>query len=164
MLKKIFILLLSINVCAAENTKKPENSESNHSAMKVIGLGVVIWAVHTVIPKLLEDSSCKHLSTLAGAALGVYGISQLCVIGGETYENIYPNEATKTGNAEARKIIAEISAKRAFRSCLMKNACKKRNASGIPTQCENLARMYEVTAGKFELDAMITLFKKAYEN
>ncbi len=126
--------------------------------MKVIGLGLSALVVYTIMPNLFKDSNGKHLATLAGAVVSAYGLSQLYVIGGATYENMYPAETQKARATIAREQIALIDAKRTLRLCLLSNVDKPRNASRRPTECDELACKYATIAGESELDKMITAF------
>lgn len=162
MLKKIFVLILSANLCGAEN-KRFEPSSSPNSSMKVIGIGLAALAVYTVLPKVCEGTNAKHVATIGGAALGAYGLTQLWNIGTDLNESMHLNEDMQASIADTRKKYEIMTTKKSLRSCLMENAYKPKNATGIPTECEGLARMYEGAAGGTALGDMITLFKETYK-
>lgn len=165
MLKQLFILFFSASLCAADNIKKPELSRSNNSYMKSIGICLTAVVVYAIIPKLLEGSgNGKRLGTLAGAAVGAYGLTQLFAIGADIDEALFPSEAKKAETAAAHKQYEMLSSKRVLRSCLMKNSAKPRNVAGIPTECESFACAYATAAGKPALDEMTKTFNDTYKN
>lgn len=177
MLKKLFILFISANLCASGNTENPELGKSNNTSSRVIGIGVASFVVYTVIPNLLDASSKSNikgideivavgnnLNAIAGAAVGVYALTQLYAIGKDIHESMNPSEVKKALIAEAHERVKLLDAKREFRTCLMKNAHTPRNASGIPSACDDLGDMFATMAGRAEFEQMTALFKDTYRN
>ncbi len=178
MLKKLFILFLSANLFASENIETPESAKANNSsAYGAIGIGIAAYVTYTVIPNLLSASSksnvkgidemittASRLSTLAGAAVGVYGLTRLYIIGKEVYESRNPSEAKMLLLAEARERNNLLKGKRELRTCLMNNANLPRNTLGRPTACEDLAQMFAAMAGKPELDEITKDFNDLYKD
>lgn len=103
------------------------------------------------------------VSSVLGAGFCVYNIANLVNTGASIYANNFPDDEKKTAINKARDINEFFTAKKEFRDCLMENTKTPRNASGRPSACEDLARMFALIAGKPELDEMTENFKIAYQ-
>jgi hypothetical protein len=136
MLKKVLILFISAHLCAAESPKKTEIPVSNNSSAKAIGIGLAAFVVYTILPNIVEGENGKRIATFAGAALGAYSLTQLCSFNTDT-----DGGSQKMSPLEANEAYKKTTSKQAFRTCLLNNAHKQRNPSGIPSECENLAHM-----------------------
>lgn len=135
-------------------------------AGKIVGENAV-----TVSEKAIKASekfgseAAKVLAPVAGVAVIIYGASTVVDMGARLYDYNNPDEEKKARLSQAREINDYIGAKRAFRTCLKNNLkTTQRNASGIPTSCEDLANMFAIAAGsRTELDEMTEVFKSLYQ-
>jgi len=106
--------------------------------------------------------AAKQLAPAVQAAVAIYGCGQVYVIGKDIYSSRNPDEENTARINEAREKNQYYDARRVFRSCLMTNARTERNASGLPTACEDLAQQFIMAAGKSGFEEMAETFRTAY--
>lgn len=98
-----------------------------------------------------------------GAAVGIWGSWKLYTAATEIYRYNHPSEEEQARENEAAEKNKLFKAKHEFRTCLMDKAPTERNLSGLPTACEEVARMFGMIAGASELNNMATNFKNVYK-
>ncbi len=165
MLKKILLLLLCTNLRAVP---QPESND----ALKAALIAGAIWLATAAYSSSSEETSSEDARELLifgkaciSAAIitaSVHTATQLYSIGKEIYEAIFPTEEQKIIQ-EAKTIAAHerlmiVRAEEALINCLMPNI--QMRTSGMPTECEEAARLYELMAGAAELNKITKVFNK----
>ena len=177
MFKKLFLVTLcSLNLCIAAPLNSLALSAPNPTRYATTGDLILAILGLVIIPHMLKsysemddkekdfkDRVSESLLIGAGLSFFMYETAKLCVFAKNFYAYCNPSEAQKAITEAARERNKQYQAKNAFRDCLMKNAKTPRNASGIPTACEELAIAFEAIAGKTAHDEMVTNFKTAYQ-
>lgn len=166
MLKKILILLLCTNLYA---TEQADDTVLPKIAMIVgmISLGVTaltIYSSDTEGSAEIADHVELGITILAGAA-SAFAAAKLYPIGKEVYSAIFPTEGQRAIQdakiIASRKRLSLLKAEEQFRNCLLScNSNSPKNASGIPTICEEAARMFSMLGAQSEVDRMIDVFNK----
>lgn len=177
MLKKIFFLLLCTNLCASE---KPEGNSSFRTAVAAgaIGLGSAVFLMLSSNSEVLEaysrlsgEDAKKILAlgragiSIAATAAGAFATARLYPIGKEIYESTFPSEEQKKAReasiiASSRRL-ALFKAEGEFRECLLSSKLgSEKNASGVPSACEEAARMLELLGAESEVARMTQVFQK----
>ncbi len=166
MFKKSLLILLGTNLCAAEEIENPRPTKTSNTSFEAIGIGVAAYVVYTIIPKIegCDNALGKGLATVAGTAVGLYGVSKLYTIASGINEQNVSSDDKKARINLARQKNDLFAARKEFKSCLMKNIKTERNDSGRPVACEDLASIFAMIAGKSELDQMTTTFNDIYRN
>ncbi len=169
MLKKYFFLFLTLNLFALEDSVKSKITNSQNT--KILGIGLAVFVAYTIIPNMVDNAAINGntydfgtLKILAGAAVGVYGISEMYSTGKNMISSCHSDDAKKAQIAEIKEKNRALISKRELRECLMQHKNGQRNSMGIPTECENVASMFALIAGQPGLDAMTTTFNDLYRS
>jgi hypothetical protein len=110
----------------------------------------------------IGSEAVQKLVPVAQAAVCVLAVKEAVVIGKDIYTYAYPDQEKIARLKDAEERISVIDTKRAFRSCLMKNAKGQRNKTGIPVSCEECGQSFAMTAGLAAFRDMVETFKETY--
>ena len=122
--------------------------------------------------KHMGVEAAKVIAPYLGAAVAVYGVTQLYPIGTEIYERNYPTEEQKalqeTSLEASKRRLSLLKSDREYRECLLnimnKKIDAKINDQGRPAMCEEAASMLEMLGEQTEVDRMTEVFKIGNKN
>jgi len=105
----------------------------------------------------------------AGVCAGAYAFTQFWSIGkdvvsiGKSVKSyVSPSEEEKAHAYIIHEQYEFLKTKKEFRTCLLQKANTERGPSGRPQACEDMARLFAMTAGDGELSKLTKTFNKHY--
>ena len=93
------------------------------------------------------------VTVVAVVGVAAYSVTQLQPIAKDTYEFIYPTEEQQEKSAVAGRKVKYYKAEDKFIDCMISSKPNSKiNESGLPIDCEELARIFAACGGKNQVD------------